>query len=385
MAEAVREVVIVGAGIQGASLALSAVLRGLRPIVVDRDPVASGASVNSYGIIHGGLRYLQSLDIRRWRQSRRAQNWYVSRYARHIRPLRCVMPLYRGRARSPGLFSVARGFDRALRVMLGQPVPLPADGRCGRDEILQAYGVPPRGLLGGAIWYDAELTDAPALLDDMLQETWKAGGSVMRGWEVNRLEVDGGKVRGVGLSRGGERCFLPADMVIDCGGAWAGSCLGARRPDGLPTAATLAFNLLLDIPSPKGSDAYALSPDPGRGRSYFFRRHAEGTLVGTFYRPAPEIRSPEPSEQDIATALGLVRQCLPLLDIGPGAVRAVPAGLLPDRDGTGRHIATADRHIQPGPDGYHLVLGGKLTTAPLLSEAVASRLWPAQPASRAAH
>ena len=53
------ETIIIGAGIQGTTLALAALERGVCPVLVDRDDHPSGASVNSYGIIHGGLRYLE--------------------------------------------------------------------------------------------------------------------------------------------------------------------------------------------------------------------------------------------------------------------------------------------------------------------------------------
>src|SRR3546814_8200402 len=101
----------------------SALERGVCPILVDRDDRPSGASVNSYGIVHGGLRYLQSMNIPRWVRSRRAQNWYIDRYPHQVRPLRCVMPLYAGAPRSPRLFALARGLDRMLRTALGQHVP----------------------------------------------------------------------------------------------------------------------------------------------------------------------------------------------------------------------------------------------------------------------
>ena len=107
-------------------------------------------------------------------------------------------------------------------------------------------------------------------------------------------------------------------------------------------------------------------------------------MVGTFYRPAPGATQAAPEPRDIDMALRQIRLCLPHLDLDVGSIRAVHAGLLPDRDGSGRQFDMRDRHLQPGPRGYHLLVGGKLTTAPLLSEAVADRIWPAQQAGSAA-
>ena len=372
--------VIIGAGIQGATLALAAIDRGLRPIVIDRGAEPSGASVNSYGIVHGGLRYLQRLDVARWSESRRAQQWYMQRYPKHVRPLRCVMPLYRNTLRSPALFGLARAMDRALRTILQRQVPLPPDRGCGRDEILSAYPVPAFDLIGGAIWHDAHLRDPRALLGEMLAEVEDRGGLVLRSTEAVAIDVARHAVRGLHVRdvKDGRERRIGASEIFDCAGAWAGRCLRGEVKRSLPTAAVLAFNLLIDMPPP-GGDAFALSPSAGRGRSYFFRHSDGATLVGTFYRPAPPGQASEPIEEDIMSALRDIRRCVPDLPVGRDDVRAVLAGLLPDRDGSGRRLLAGDRHIRPGPEGYHILLGGKLTTAPLLSERVAARMW--RPAS----
>lgn len=368
------ETVIIGAGIQGATLALAAVERGVRPVLIEQDDQPSGASVNSYGIIHGGLRYLQTLNISRWVRSRRAQNWYLDRYPHQLRPLRCVMPLYEGAPRSPKLLALARTMDRTLRAVLRQHVPLPQDGACSRQEIAAAYGVPTPGLLGGAVWYDAQLLNPRALLADMLAEVEQRGGVVLRGTQAVGIDQSSGRLCAVHLrDREGREQRLAVDQLFDCSGAQAGGWTGGGRR--LPTAATLAFNLLIDMPAPPGSDAYALSPTPGRGRSFFFRRYGTATLVGTFYRPAPPGSAQDVTQQDMALALSQIRQSVPDLAVDEAAILSVHAGRLPDRDGSGRALHPGDRHVQPGPDGYHLLLGGKLTTAPLLSDQVAHRLW----------
>lgn len=376
-----RDPLIVGGGIQGASLAVAATARGLRPVVVDGGGPAACASLNSYAVVHGGLRYLQSGSVRRWRQSRAAQHWFLTHYPQHVRPLRCVMPLYRGRLRSPGLFALARGADRFLRVALRRPVALPEDGRWNREAVLAAYPVPEDGLIGAALWHDAVLADAGALLATMLDEAERAGATVLRGWEATALDTRNGRVRGACVRRPdtGEERYVPTDTVADCGGARAGAWIGAERRAEIPGAGILAYNLVLDIPAPAGTDAFALSPDPGRGRSYFFRRQGAHTLAGTFYRPAPGASVAAPTEADIAAALDVVRRCLPGLTVGAEAVLAVQAGLLPDSDGRGERFDMADRHARPGPQGYHWIRGGKLTTAPLLSEAVADALWGQRP------
>src|SRR5690606_28063200 len=63
------DLIVVGGGIYGITLVLEAARRGLRPLLVERDDFASAASLNGLRILHGGLRYLQSMDLPRFFES----------------------------------------------------------------------------------------------------------------------------------------------------------------------------------------------------------------------------------------------------------------------------------------------------------------------------
>src|SRR5207237_7698775 len=63
------DVLVVGGGIYGLTIAYDASQRGLSVALIEADDFGSGASFNHLRTIHGGLRYLQSLDIARARES----------------------------------------------------------------------------------------------------------------------------------------------------------------------------------------------------------------------------------------------------------------------------------------------------------------------------
>ena len=58
------DVLVVGGGVTGAGVALDAASRGLRTALVEKDDFASGTSSKSSKLIHGGLRYLQTGEVR---------------------------------------------------------------------------------------------------------------------------------------------------------------------------------------------------------------------------------------------------------------------------------------------------------------------------------
>src|SRR5215510_3692411 len=67
------ELVVVGGGIHGAMTAWDAALRGIRVLLLERGCFGEGTTANSLRIVHGGLRYLQQLDLRRMRTTAREQ------------------------------------------------------------------------------------------------------------------------------------------------------------------------------------------------------------------------------------------------------------------------------------------------------------------------
>ncbi len=62
------EVAIIGAGIHGCALARELTLRGISCAVVDRGAVGGGTSQWSSQLLHGGIRYLQTGDIKQMRE-----------------------------------------------------------------------------------------------------------------------------------------------------------------------------------------------------------------------------------------------------------------------------------------------------------------------------
>lgn len=57
------DVVVVGAGIHGAGVAQAAAAHGYRVLVIEKTTVAGGTSSRSSKLIHGGLRYLEQMEL----------------------------------------------------------------------------------------------------------------------------------------------------------------------------------------------------------------------------------------------------------------------------------------------------------------------------------
>src|SRR5881227_2454031 len=63
------DLIVIGAGINGCGIARDAALRGLRVAMVDQSDIGSGTTSRSTRLIHGGLRYLEHLEVGLVRES----------------------------------------------------------------------------------------------------------------------------------------------------------------------------------------------------------------------------------------------------------------------------------------------------------------------------
>src|SRR6202163_1635975 len=102
------DVLVVGGGIYGLAIAYDAAQRGLSAALIERDDFGSGSSFNHLRTIHGGLRYLQTLDARRARESMRERRTLARIAPQAVRPLPFALPLYRSVTR--GKLAMRAGF-----------------------------------------------------------------------------------------------------------------------------------------------------------------------------------------------------------------------------------------------------------------------------------
>src|SRR3712207_623368 len=86
------DLIVIGAGINGAGIARDAALRGLRVLLLDKGDAGAGTTSWSTRLIHGGLRYLEHREIGLVRESLRERERLL-RIAPHlVRPLPLLLP-----------------------------------------------------------------------------------------------------------------------------------------------------------------------------------------------------------------------------------------------------------------------------------------------------
>ena len=154
------DVLVVGGGIYGLTIAYDCAQRGLSVALIERDDFGSGASFNHLRTIHGGLRYLQSLDIGRARESVRERRT-IARIAPHAVRSTAVRPAALPLADARQAGDARRLRARSPRRVRPQPRRAAVASAAGRPRRLalrrgrSAFRASAcQGLTGAAVFYD---------------------------------------------------------------------------------------------------------------------------------------------------------------------------------------------------------------------------------------
>src|SRR4029077_14611294 len=137
------DVLVVGGGVYGLTIAYDCAQRGLSVALIDRGEFGSGASFNPLRTLHGDLRYLQTLDIGRARESVRERRTFARIAPDAIRLQRCVLPL--GHSLTRGTAAMRAGFalDRLVAFDRNQGLPpalrVPAGAVLSRSETVRRF------------------------------------------------------------------------------------------------------------------------------------------------------------------------------------------------------------------------------------------------------
>jgi hypothetical protein len=154
----VFDVLVLGGGVTGCGIALDAASRGLSVALVEKRDWAAGTSSRSSKLIHGGLRYLENLDIELVREALHERRLLVEKLAPHlVHPTPILFPLKR------------KAWDRVFMgsglllydILAGLHPAMPRHRHLSRGACLRAVpSLREDAFSGGIRFYDAQVDDA---------------------------------------------------------------------------------------------------------------------------------------------------------------------------------------------------------------------------------
>ena len=381
------DLIIVGGGIYGAQLAMEATRRGWRSLLLEREDYGGGTSANWLRILHGGLRYLQKMDLPRFFDSVNERQYFLRHFAAYARPLECIMPLSGEGLRRPSVMRAALTLNDALSWRRNRDVPapahLPGSGVLSPQALnrrLPALALPAHA--GAACWHDAWVSEPQRLLIDTLRMASTGGSQALNYLDVQTLTESAGRVNGVFAHDRwhNQPLRLQAPRVILATGPTTASLLaqwgGALGDQLAGNEWSIAWNVLFDVSAPDRHAALALTPPAadcpdGIAQTYFLLPCAGRLLAGTGHaRWAHGAEAPpKVSDQQLQQFVHALNSACPSLGLHPDKALRVFAGLLPAEAGPADHVrllgrpSITDFAASGGPTGLYAVSGVKYTTA----------------------
>lgn len=377
------DLVVVGGGIHGACAAWEAALRGLRVALIEAGDFGCATSSNSLRTLHGGLRHLQRLDLKRMRESIRERREWL-RLAPHLtRPLRFVLPTNGRGLRGPLVMRAALWINDIVSADRNRGVR--EDRRLPRGSLLSEAaaratlaGIELDGCNGAAAWHDAVCLDTERLLFSVVSAAADAGAHVVNYVRATGLLVHGARVRGVHArdELSGREMELRARFVINAAGPWLEDWLpaAAGRPQAPMFRASRAFNLLTrPLPFADGI-GLTVRAHGNSDTTYFILPWNGYSLIGTRHlRCDAGTRSSDVMREEVLAFVKDLNTVLGSHRLAGRDVRGVFAGLLPEEDDHAGSEVALERdpqvidHEPAGLAGLVSIIGVKWTIAPAVA------------------
>lgn len=367
------DVIIIGAGINGAGIARDAAMRGLKVLLLDKGDMASGTSAWSTRLIHGGLRYLEHGELGLVRESLRERESLL-RIAPHlVKPLPMLIPIYRHARR--GLLTIRAGMVAYDLLSFGKS--LKRHHMLSREEaIRRASGLETEDLLGAALYYDAQLEYAERLVLENALSAVQHGAAIKTYARVDSFILEDSSVLGVRFTDllAGSTYSVRAPLTVNVSGPWVDEVLaGTQHSLDRLICGTKGSHLVVDAFPGAPADALYVEAQAD-GRPFFIIPWNNAYLIGTTDLPYNgDLEKLVADEAEIDYLLTETNRVIPQARLRRDAIRYTYAGIRPlpcrsqsDPSGiTRRHFI---RDHAPAFKGLISIVGGKLTTYRNLAE-----------------
>ena len=367
------DVLIIGGGITGAGIARDAAMRGFRTAVIDKADFGAGTSSHSSRLIHGGIRYLEQYAFRLVFESSHERRILLKIAPHLVRPLAFLFPVYRG-GRVPGW---------KLRAGMWLYDLLAAFRNVRRHRWLRAKkvrrvepGLRDRGLVGAALYYDAQVDDA-RLVIATVRAAARAGALAANYVEATALLKPDGRIRGAVIRDvlTGETATVRANVVVNATGPWSDALRLLDNP-AAPLLLRPTKGAHVVVPRRRMSNEHAVTLfSPIDGRVMFVLPWGDLSYIGTTDTDAdsaPDVL--RVTAADVTYLLRSANAAFPDARLTTNDVVSAWAGLRPllrpSQDGGSPSQVSREHHIEESAHGLVSIVGGKLTTYRIMARDV---------------
>ena len=272
------DVIIVGGGIHGAGVAQAAAAQGYSVLLLEQRELAFGSSSRSSKLIHGGLRYLESMQFSLVKECLSERKLLLKMAPALVRLMRFYIPVYASTQRRPwqlrvglSIYAMLAGFSAA-----GQFSTVP------RSRWDSLDGLDTRNLQKVFCYQDAQTDDA-ALTTAVMQSAISLGALLQLPATFVQAVLEKDRVSVEYLSDGNSQ-HCQARVLVNAGGAWVNQILDRITPAPQKQEIDLVQGTHIVVPRALSSGSFYMEV-PEDQRAVFAMPFNGATLIGTTEKP----------------------------------------------------------------------------------------------------
>ena len=390
------DVLIIGAGINGAGLFRDLSAQGIRCAIIDKGDFGSGTSAAPSRLIHGGIKYLETGELGLVAQSTRERNLLLKNAPHLVTKLPTVIPI----------FSWWKGVPAAIRTLFGSTTAprnrgavlikiglmlydmygsrhrvMPRHAMWSRTSTLST--IPPlnRKIVAAGLYYDAKVSHPERLVLELVTDGL-AFEPTARAFNYASVEATDGKTLRIRDANGVLHALKPR-IVVNAAGPWIDAVNATLGVDTQLIGGTKGSHILLDHPDLiRALDGRMIYFEADDGRICLVFDYLGRALVGSTDIVADDPDAVRCDDEEIDYFLNSLRLLLPGLSFNREQIVYVYSGIrpLPRSDKTAPGLISRD-HSAPILEQDHgrdwpivSLVGGKWTTFRGLAEEVADML-----------
>jgi glycerol-3-phosphate dehydrogenase len=370
------DLIVIGGGITGCGIALDAVSRGLKTLLVEKEDFAAGTSSRSTKLIHGGLRYLKQFEIGLVRETglERAIVHHIAPHLVHAEKM--MLPIVEDGTFNKWTASLAISvYDMLAKVKKeDRKVMYP------KEKTLELEPLLSRDILKSSIVYSEYRTDDARLTIEIVKKAVSLGADAFNYMEVQDfLYHENRKIKGV-------RCFdhiysqehiFKARVVVSAAGPWVDQIREIdNSKKGKSLRLTKGVHIVCDRKILPIHNAVYF--DAFDGRMIFAIPRGKSTYIGTTdtdYQGG-SLEKVLCNEVDATYIIDAVNRMFPSIKLTLADIKSTWAGLRPliHEDGKSPSELSRKDEIFVSDSGLLSIAGGKLTGYRKMAQRIVSKV-----------
>ena len=371
------DVLVIGGGINGAGIARDASRRGLKVAVVEMGDLAGATSSASSKLVHGGVRYLEQLELGLVFESVSERRILLDIAPHLVNPLGFLFPVFKKSRRALTTINAGLWLYEGLSLFRS---PKRHRSLSVKDIKREEPALTTKKLKGAPLYYDCQTDDARLTLENALDAT--NSGAVVVTWAKAEsfLKDDAGRVTGV-VARdvlSGETKQVTAHCIINATGPWTDATLEMNEDVGEVDLLRPTKGVHIVVPRETLPVTYAVVCfHPEDGRVLFAIPWGDRTYIGTtdtdFEGDPADIAA---DSDDVDYLIDAALSYFPDHPIARADVISTWAGLRPlirpvkAGANVDESAVSREHQIIVGRDAVITIAGGKLTTYRKMSKEV---------------